>query len=520
MPAVVLTLLVMLPVGALAQAGDQGLRGVGTVTLVDGTALNCEVLFEHPNAPLLIVRATDRSTVQSIPLSLVQGVTVDGKSKTFAGKRALSKEEKIARERNGLWGSEAGGGQIGRYAKEKWEAKPLIVWAKPGESGDAMDAGSWLDETGAEVKEGPWRMYEAGAKPGRKGNETGGIDGDVLLPAAEKKYEAIQAGNRDHLGAFDLRHLTVEANASYRVRYTVWGNLWVKDGASLGNGTQTGGLGSADANKHTFARFCNFHDRLQPTWAYAPAISHWVYIDTGDTGSLEIIGESGGAGDRLTMMRGTLVISENSYIGNGNRGSFYTQPGTTAILLDGARVGCPDPLVSSGRATYGIGGTLLFGTKEHPLKHDLEFSACYFPLDQFTPTPSLGQRTSGASFVLAKSGRMEIHSADPSKARVIFRPRSRELPVSQYVVGRAFWQYTKRDGKAAIAPTQELWQQPTIPTGVTAVFDGATDFNGVVFDGFYDGGIYVDPKARAKWKNVSFGKANQVAPENLFKDLP
>ncbi len=36
-----------------------------------------------------------------------------------------------------------GPGQIGNYATEKWERKAVIVWAQPGKSGNAMEAGSW-----------------------------------------------------------------------------------------------------------------------------------------------------------------------------------------------------------------------------------------------------------------------------------------------------------------------------------------------------------------------------------------
>ncbi len=492
----------------------------GVVTLVDGTQMTCDILFVHPNAPLLIVRSAKHMTLQSLPLSLVHTVAVDGQSKTHSARRALSKEEKVRFERDGLWGEEAGPGQIGRYAQEKWEAKPAIIWAKPGESGDAMEAGGWLDETGAVLTQSPWSTEAKVDKLGRKQPDVGSFDGDVLLPEAEKEYQALQRGNRDHLGAFEVRHLTVEANASYQIRYSVLGNMWIKDGAKLGSGTQTGGMGSADSNKHTFARFGNYHGERQPTWAYAPGISHWVWIDTGDTGSLEVIGQSGGAGDRLTLRRGTLVVAKDSYIGNGNRGSFYTQAGTTAILLDGARVGCPDPLISSGRSTYGISGTLMFGTPERPLTRDLDFGACYFPKDKLTPTPSLGQRTSGASFVLGQGGRMVVHSSDPTKARVIFGPRDRNLPVSQYMVPKEMWQYTKRVDKAATGPSPELWTQPGIPTGITAVFIGDTDFNGVVFDGFYEGGIHVTPEARKKWRNVSFGEHNQAAPDKLFVAFP
>ena len=58
-----------------------------------------------------------------------------------------------------------------------------------------------------------------------------------------------------------------------------------------------------------------------------------------------------------------------------------------------------------------------------------------------------------------------------------------------------------------------------MPKGICAVFNGETDFDGVVFDGFYKGGIAVDPAARRKWKNVSFGDRNLGAPEELFRGL-
>lgn len=54
----------------------------------------------------------------------------------------------------------------------------------------------------------------------------------------------------------------------------------------------------------------------------------------------------------------------------GNRGSYYTMEGTTAILLNGARVGCPDSL-------------------------------------------------------------MAVHSSDPTKARVVFCPRPKDAPVNR-----------------------------------------------------------------------------------------
>lgn len=486
---------------------------VGTLELVDGRKTQCEFLFKHPANQSWILRSKDKATVQSLSHNLVHKFN----GKVVNKKRKLSQDEKQELEYNSLWGNDVSKKQIGKYAKEKWDKKPLIVWAKPGESASALEDGKWLNENGKLIKGTPWKVEEYTHK--RKKRKRGWFDGDVLLPAADQEYKAIQPGNRDHLHAFTIRHLTVEGNARYNIRYTVKGNLWIKDKGMIGEGTQTGGLGSADTNKHTFARFCFFRPEGEITWAFAPHISHWVNIDTGDSGSLEVIGMCGGASDRLTLSKGTLVVSEDSYIGNGNRGSFYSMPGTTAILLDGSRVGCSNPIVAGENGTYGIGGTLSFGTKEHPLKKDFIFSGAFFKKEHFSSKAVPSQRTKGASFVLGPKGKMVVYSSNPKKARVIFCPRSKNLPVSRYVVPNQYVKLIVRKKKKLYPPKPEFWGKPEIPKGVTAVFHGKTNFNGVVFDGFYKGGILVDPAARKKWRNVSLGKNNQGKANELFAPL-
>ncbi len=491
------------------QAGAEG-----AVTFVDGKTVKCEVLFKHPNCDRLIVRSLNNATVQSFDLKLVHRVEAGGKRRTYSPKRALTAAEKAARETNRLWADDVDGKRIANYAGETWKRKPLIVWAKPGESADAMNAECWLDENGKPFQKTPWTTEEYTYK--RKKRKRGHFDGDVLLPAAGTKYKAIQPGNRDHLHPYTVRHLTIERNASYNIRYTVIGNLWLKDGSDIGGGTQTGGLGSGTTNKHTLVRFCgNRWPHRKQSRQGKPEyrnISHWVWIDAG-AGSLEIIGKSGGAGDRLTLKQGTLIISTDSYIGNGNRGSFYTMKGTTAIFLDGAGAGCLDPVISSDRGTYGIDGTLMFGTRKYPLTRDLIFSGCWFRKGAIKPEAKPDQRTSGASFVLGPSGRMVVCSSDPKRARVLFCGRPKDGRISQYVLPRKHWGLAKPKNR------DRFWAHDISPKGVAAVFRGQTDFNGVVFDDFQAGTILVAPAARKRWKNVSFGKNNKARPEELFRDL-
>jgi hypothetical protein len=491
-----------------------------SVTLVDGTELPGEVLFEHPNAPLLIVRSPGNRTLQSVSLAEVHAYEIDGRKVTKNPLRELNAAERQAREHNGLWGDEAGPGQIGRYATETWESAPVMVWARPGESGDGLDHENWLDATGKVWTEDPWVREAAIDRRGRQQAEQGFFSGDILVPAADNSYEVLQAGNRDHLGSFDTRHLTIEANADYRVRYHVFGNLWVKDGARMGYGTQTGGLGSAKMNKHTFARFCNWHDTPhEPAWAYAPEISHWVWVDTGPDGSLEIIGKTGGPGDRFSLRVGTFIVSKDSAFRCGNRAGFFTAPGTTLVLLDGAMIASPDRIQggSGGRTmgTYGIGGTILFGHPDKPLTRDLEFSACLYDMEKLNPLAMPSDRASGASWVFGPESRAVVHSSDPTTARVLFVPRSKEMPLR----GAGPREFHNRPNGIYTAPQPEVWEHPDVPRGVIALFRGETDFDGVHFDGFYEGGILVDPAARARWRNVTFGDNNLAEPDKLFRPL-
>jgi len=488
--------------------------GRGVVEFVDGLKSDCHILFKHPNCDRLIARSASGGTIQSLSMATIGKIMVGKKTLTVNPRRDLTAAEKETRGTNCVWGDQTGSRRIGRYAKQKWAPKPIIVWANPGQSGDFGDPSNWLGENGKPCKTSPWKKDTVAQRVARSrrrkaGPETGQFDGDVLLPPADEPYSVIQAGNRDHLGAFRLRHLTIESGASYNVRYSILGNLWMKDGSMLGRGTQTGGFGSADNDWNTFARFCGNRppdrksaQRKRPggkgesEWI---AISHWVWIDTGKSGSLEIIGKSGGPGDRLTLKRGTLIVSENSYIGNGNRGSYYCMPDTTTILLDGAGVGCRHKIISRGRATYGIAGTLLCGTRQHPLTRDLRIECCLYNIEDLAGHMQPSQRTNGASFVLGSTGKMIVNSKDPKSARVVFCPIPDGNPVSQYVV----------------APRAK--GRPT-PTGITAVFAGRTAFDGVVFEGFCKQGIIVDPKARAAWKNISVGKDQSAA--DLFIPFP
>jgi hypothetical protein len=85
------------------------------------------VLFQHPNAPLLIVCQPQQRTVQSLPLALIHQAPIKGQLTTFNPKRTFTPEEQAELEANRLWGDEVGPGQIGNYASESWEPAPALL---------------------------------------------------------------------------------------------------------------------------------------------------------------------------------------------------------------------------------------------------------------------------------------------------------------------------------------------------------------------------------------------------------
>lgn len=112
-----LLLLVLSPILAFSAFG------MDTITFVDGAQLAGVVLFQHPNAPLLVVRSAKNSSVQSFPISEIAQASIAGKPMTFSQSRALTPAEAKARELNSAWVDDVSPKQVGKYAAEKWERK-------------------------------------------------------------------------------------------------------------------------------------------------------------------------------------------------------------------------------------------------------------------------------------------------------------------------------------------------------------------------------------------------------------
>ncbi len=145
----------------------------------------------------------------------------------------------------------------------------------------------------------------------------------------------------------------------------------------------------------------------------------------------------------------------------------------------------------------------MIGLPDRPIRRDMRFALSGIRKDLISRNPGFSVRSTGSSFVLGEQGRFVIHSADPKKARVIFTMHDSK---------RAFARDAGYRAKASKARDMTLWN----PEGIGCYFAGQTEFDGVLFDRVYPGGIIVAPEARARWQNVFYGENNLAPPDELY----
>ncbi len=459
--------------------------GFGTVEFVDGLSTKCEILF--PLDDRLVVRSMGNRIAQSFDLESIRAIEIDGKRTEYNPKRSLTARERELRKLNALWADVPGKGQIGDYGKQNWPKAPLMVWRHPGKSGSRFVGANWLDETGRPYFQPPAIVDIQGF---------GGPDADILLPTANAYYQVV--GDRPQ---WRCRHMTIENKAQFFLTYSIGGNLWMKDDSGM-KAPWFGKYSNSTPGVHRFLRFDGMRvtrpnrgektpRRIEP--ADCP-ISQWGWYHAGPGGSLEIIGKNHVNDQFRITGEGRLIISEDSYLSPGMRACFAILPEATVVLLQDARISVETTAKQMGKASVWVGGTLMIGTPQKPITRDMIFPVVGVEEKYIIRKPAGGGRTPGVSFLLGHQGRLIMHSADPTKARLVFKMHDSEK--------------AKANGKR--------WGNPK---GAVLAFFGKAELNGVVFDNVLEGGIMVSPEQRATWKNISYGKHNLAGPDKLYWDI-
>jgi hypothetical protein len=341
------------------------------------------------------------------------------------------------------------------FAKQSWPKARVLVWARPGETNrnvDFDDPANWLED----------------GKPATRGPDK---DTDVVIPASETRYKltAKQGGA--------VRHLTVERGASAGIwTIQVHGNMWIKEGGSFAH-VRPAGPGN------TFMR----NDDPEPNLA-----ANKIAFNKPPGDSTEWIG-NWKIGDELDIFSGRFIVAPGSTFQPGDRSTQHIYEKGTLILLSGSTF--EKRAMQYGFNEIDVEGTILAGTPERPLTKDATIGISF-------KAQGIGgvhnSKKGDRGLTLYQPGKIAVHSADPSTARLVFRRNTN--PAKSW------------DFPGGVEPAEVV----AMDHGYDMTLLGQVDFNGVEFRDVLKGGLALpDPDARTQWKNVTFGE-NFGAPDELF----
>jgi len=526
--ALIIGLAMWAPAPAQADDGQTELELTPcTIELVDGRQIEGQLATQFKMDDHLIVYSPRLATVRSFLKDHVHALTVDGQREQLNPKRELTDEdEQLLGEVE--WPAEPPTeGFIPAYTTETWsKPKQLLVWANPGKSGRFGGPGNWL-RNGEPMAEMATHRYMFEKRHGRPETDaTLTPETDILVPAAGQSYQ-IRARGRG--SSYVARHVTAEHNANFLHGTSgIYGNLWVgQDGRFDG-----GGNAPFRGSKHTFLRNGLPRAGNEPiTDPQELETKHlarkWELRKKDAKASMEIIG-SARSGDETHVVRGRLIVAENSTVDIGARCTQTIYKNGVLELHSGSYFGKTSNYVNTDML---VRGTVLAGTPERPLTHD-----CYVGLStsdwkgriRELILPIQGQQRAGRfvgtipsrrenndpsvhiGLTVTESGRIRVHSADPSQARIVFRWHGHHGRGSDS--GTAFLNIENER-------QQKMWE--LIRGRVCAAFLGDVQLNGVVFDHFHKGGIMLaEMDMPDQWKHVTFGEHNAADPNELYAPIP
>jgi hypothetical protein len=342
------------------------------------------------------------------------------------------------------------------FVKEQWPKARVLVYAHAGVNKrgnfDLSDPANWLED----------------GKPATEGPDA---NTDIVFPAASKRYNVA-----DGKGC-DCRHMTVEPGVSAFLKsISVHGNMWIKDGASWHAINVRG-------QRDTFMR----NDAPAPNMA-----ANKIAFNKPPAKSTEWVG-TWNLGDELDLFSGVFIVAPDSTFMPGDRSTQHIYPNGTLVLNSGSS------FYKRANQYWGddlaVRGKILAGTPDRPLTRDCTIGLSFKAKGK--GGISQASKSSDMGMIIYKDGSIAVNSADPAKARLVFKWH--HLPPSS-------------DKRAAGEPDVVK----SMDHGIDMILLGQVQFNGVEFNDVLKGGISMpDPDARKQWKNVTFGK-NFADESGLF----
>ena len=366
------------------------------------------------------------------------------------------------------------------YKTETWAKTRVLVWARPGQSGQMMDAANWL-ENGKPAARPPDR------------------DTDIRLPAADKRYQ-VKAGRRKA-----VRHVVIERNGfligQHRGECEIWGNIHVKPGGwvyyvSIRGPKHTffridGGEFPNPKNKTQYRHTSRGGGRLNRT-----QISHKFQVCKYGEASVEFIGKFG-VSDEIMVQHGKMIISGDlRWSGVTNKGALEVYDGGILELQSGCSIG---PFQGTNKKrVFNIdvyrNGVVQAGSPERPLTSNAYMLLGY----------GNNHKPGFTGLYAAAGSQIRVYSANPAKAKLV---------ITSITSRKDF-----RDGKGRRVGDPAKKAEGV--AGIAMQLAGDVQFDGVMFDYVSAGGIHLaSPAMRKTWKNVSFGSHNAAKGEGLFSKL-
>ena len=353
------------------------------------------------------------------------------------------------------------------YFKQSWPKAPLLVWARTEKAAEDMeprDPANWLVD-------------------GKPATQMPSERVDVYFPEGS----IVQLREKTPI---KVRHLTVGAGVripkSLAIRPA--GNVWIKE---LGTVAE---VGAFSGENDVFLR----NDNTDFTTLEA-ALANKILFNKAKDASVEILGMVK-VWDEVSVMSGTLIVGPGATLVPGNRSVQYVYPDGKLILMSGAK------FHKRGNQTWAsdlvVAGELLAGTPDRPLTEDCTIGLSWKRKGRGSENPYHAGKPDDYSLVVRPDGIVRVHSADPSKARLVIT-----------------WNGLKSDGSAKPELLDGTEPLAGLPRMVDMVLQGDVALEGVLFDRILRGGIKCpDPSIRDRW-TMTFGDHNEGKPEELFTVL-
>ncbi len=351
------------------------------------------------------------------------------------------------------------------FRKETWPPGRLLVWAASDGRANPADPACWI-----ELRPRASGAASRGRTPAKGPDE----NTDVVFPGG------VRVSGAKGQGRLLVRHVTVEPEAQVRLsEVDIQGNLWVRKGGSFSRAK--GIFGGRD--KHTFCRSDNEDVEFIP---------NLVVHNKRPGVSTEWIGRWK-TGDEVNLFSGTFIVAPGSTFLPTDRRAMRIRPDAELVLLSASTVH------TRGNCYKGndieVEGKLLAGTAERPLTRDCTLGLSFKALGK---GGLRGADADNVGLLLFPDGVIAVRSADPERARLVFRWHRRPSESHGF------------DGREPPAVA-------AMPHGITMLLLGEARFDGVRFEDVLEGGIMMlDTGARKSWQHVAYGPGNFGEPAELF----